>query len=42
MTVSHLQNEIERIILDYNLEAEVTIIVENKDENMRILKIGKR
>lgn len=28
MTVSHLQNEIKRIISDYDLENEVKVIVE--------------
>jgi len=30
MTVSHLKNEIKRIVAEYELEDQVTVIVESK------------
>ena len=30
MTVSHLKNEIKRIVAEYQLEDQVTVIVESK------------
>ena len=32
MTVSHLKNEIKRIISEYELQDQVTVIVESKDD----------
>ena len=42
MTVSHLKNEIKRIVTEYQLEDQVTVIVKSKKSKMTKLKVLER
>ena len=36
MTVSHLRNEIKRIVSEYELEEQVTVVIDTKNETFFI------